>query len=162
MRSRCAASCARSREWARRSRRSYANTSLPGRSRTTSVSRRRFPPGSSTSCVGPGLGRRRLDDSGSSLGSKGPTELRAAIEAGRLQGVKGFGDRKIEQIRTALGGETRPSGAPDSRFESVYPTARRIAETLRTRSPAREVAIAGELPPGTRDRRRPRHPGHVR
>ncbi len=93
----------------------------------------------------PGLGPKTARRFWVELGIEGPTELRAAIEAGRLQGVKGFGDRKIEQIRTALGGETPAVGGSRQPIESVYPTARRIAETLRTRSPAREVAIAGSF-----------------
>ena len=93
----------------------------------------------------PGLGPKTARRFWVELGIEGPAELRASIEAGRLQGVKGFGDRKIEQIRTALGGDTPVAGGSRLPIESVYPTARRIAETLRSHSPAREVAIAGSF-----------------
>ncbi len=109
----------------------------------------------------PGLGPKTARRFWVELGIEGPTELRAAIEAGRLQGVKGFGDRKIEQIRTALGGRPGRRGLPTADRERVPHGA------TDRRDPPDPVAGPGgrdrrQLPPGTRDRRRPRHPGHVR
>jgi DNA polymerase (family X) len=93
----------------------------------------------------PGLGPKTARRFWTELGIEGPAELRAAIEAGRLNGVKGFGERKIEQLRAALATEAPGVGGSRLPIETVVPTARRIADALRTRSPARTVAIAGSF-----------------
>jgi len=93
----------------------------------------------------PGLGPKTARRFWVELGIEGPAELRAAIEAGRLNGVKGFGERKIEQIRSVLGEAQPPVGGSRLPIETVYPLARRIAEALRAGSPARDVAIAGSF-----------------
>jgi DNA polymerase (family X) len=93
----------------------------------------------------PGLGPKTARRFWVELGIEGPEQLKAAIEAGRLQGVKGFGDRKIEQLRAALAGAEPAAGGSRLPLESVYPLAQRIAQALRTGSPARDVAIAGSF-----------------
>ncbi len=107
--------------------------------------RREVPAGLVDLMRRPGLGPKTARRFWVELGIEGPAELRAAIEAGRLSGIKGFGERKIEQIRLALGGGEPVAGGTRLPIETVLPLARRIAGALRSGSPAKDVAIAGSF-----------------
>jgi DNA polymerase/3'-5' exonuclease PolX len=92
----------------------------------------------------PGLGPKTARRFWVELGIEGPAELREAIGAGRLVGVKGFGDRKIDQIREALG--TTAAG-PSARtpIEAIYPVARAIVTALQDGDAADRVEVAGSF-----------------
>lgn len=93
----------------------------------------------------PGLGPKTARRFWIELSIEGPHELAAAIAAGRLDGVKGFGSRKIDQIRAAL---SSPAGAaPSSRIpiEAAYPIAMRILTALRAEAPVERAEIAGSF-----------------
>jgi DNA polymerase (family X) len=89
--------------------------------------------------IGPKTARRFWTE----LGVEGPAELSAAIEAGRLDSLKGFGPRKIELVRKAL----VPASAPVAR--TPLRTAARVAEGivahLRRTAPIDQIEVAGSL-----------------
>jgi len=106
---------------------------------------REVPPGLLEIVRLPGLGPKTARRFWVELGVEGPAELRAAIDAGRLEGVKGFGAKKIAQIREALG--TGGAAAPSARrpIEEAYPVAIALLETLRQRAPVEQAEIAGSF-----------------
>jgi len=93
----------------------------------------------------PGLGPKTARRFWVELGVEGPAELGAAIDAGRLDGVKGFGAKKIEQMRAALA--PAPAGVSGARrpLEEAYPIARAILRALREHAPVQEAEIAGSF-----------------
>ena len=93
----------------------------------------------------PGLGPKTARRFWVELGIQGPNELRDAIAAGRLNGLKGFGDKKIEQIRTALG--VAAAGSPSARrpIEEAYPIARSLVAGLRKGADLDHVEVAGSF-----------------
>ena len=105
--------------------------------------RREFPPGildlMRLSGIGPKTARRFWVE----LGVEGPQELAAAIEAGRLTGVKGFGARKIDLVRTALAAAA--STARRMPLAEAYELAERIVGALRQSAPIDQIAVAGSL-----------------
>jgi len=105
---------------------------------------REVPPGLVEIMRLPGLGPKTARRFWVELGIEGPAELRDAIAAGRLSGVKGFGDRKVEQIQEALGAATAPPSARRP-IEEVYPVARAVVTALRAQSPADRVEVAGSF-----------------
>ena len=93
----------------------------------------------------PGLGPKTARRFWVELGLEGPNELQDAIASGKLVDVKGFGPRKIEQIRTALEQARTAPAASRAAIELVYPVAERIVRTLRERSGTDRVEAAGSL-----------------
>jgi len=91
----------------------------------------------------PGLGPKTARRFWVELGIEGPAELRTAIEAGRLNGVKGFGDRKVARILEALAAAGATPSGVRAPIESVVPLARAIVEAVRTGSPVEKIEIAG-------------------
>ena len=106
---------------------------------------REVPPGLLEIVRLPGLGPKTARRFWVDLGVEGPAELRAAIEAGRLDAMKGFGPKKIDQIRSALAASAT-SGVPDRRpIEAVYPVAIRLLHALRDGAPVDQAEIAGSF-----------------
>lgn len=107
--------------------------------------RSEVPPGVLELMRLPGIGPKTARRFWVELGVEGPAELRDAIGAGRLTGVKGFGDRKIAQIRSVV--ETTPARPSGNRIplEVAYSIARGLTEALRSRAPAQEVEVAGSF-----------------
>jgi len=94
----------------------------------------------------PGLGPKTARRFWVELGVEGPAELRDAIAAGRLVGVKGFGEKKIEQIRAALATAAAGPAASGRRpIEEVYPVAHELVTALRERTGADRVEVAGSF-----------------
>jgi DNA polymerase (family X) len=106
---------------------------------------KQVPPGILDLLRVPGLGPKTARRFWLELGVEGPAELSDAIQQGRLDGVKGFGPKKIEQIRAALvvakGG---PSGVRMP-IEAAYPIAQRLATELRAGGAAEKVELAGSF-----------------
>ncbi|MGA8302918.1 MAG: helix-hairpin-helix domain-containing protein, partial [Thermoplasmata archaeon] len=103
------------------------------------------PPGILTFLKIPGLGPKTARRFWLELGVEGPGELADAIGKGRLAGVKGFGPKKVEQIRLALvGAEGRPS---ETRLpiEIAYPIAQHLVAGLRAAGGTQEIEIAGSF-----------------
>jgi len=118
--------------------------------RTGSVSyferlKREVPPGLVELMRLPGLGPKTARRFWVELGIEGPSELRDAIAAGRLAGVKGFGEKKIEQIRSALVAAAAGPGAARRPIEEVYPVARALVNALRTGAGAERVEVGGSF-----------------
>jgi DNA polymerase/3'-5' exonuclease PolX len=106
---------------------------------------RDVPPGVVELLRLPGLGPKTARRFWVELGIEGPAELRDAIDQGRLVGVKGFGDRKIAQIRDALGAAASAPPAARAPIETIYPIARAIVAALRAGNAADRVEVAGSF-----------------
>jgi DNA polymerase (family 10) len=93
----------------------------------------------------PGLGPKTARRFWVELGIEGPAELLTALDAGRLVGVKGFGPKKIVQIRTAV--EASRTTAPGARLpiEVAFPIAQALVRGLREGAGAERVEIAGSF-----------------
>jgi DNA polymerase/3'-5' exonuclease PolX len=107
--------------------------------------RREVPPGLREIIRLPGLGPKTARRFWTELGVDGPAELSQAIAAGRLDGLKGFGPKKIEQIRTALASAT--GSAPSGRLaiEVAYPIAHRLLAGLRASGAVDQLEAAGSF-----------------
>jgi DNA polymerase/3'-5' exonuclease PolX len=103
------------------------------------------PPGVAELLRIPGLGPKTARRFWTELGVEGPAELLAAIDAGRLDGVKGFGPKKIAQVKNAV--QAARGGAASGRLpiEVAYPVAMRIVRALRERAGADRVEVAGSF-----------------
>jgi DNA polymerase (family X) len=64
--------------------------------------RRQFPPGILDLMQLPGIGPKTARRFWVELGVEGPAELAQAIDSGKLAGVRGFGEKKIAQLRQAV------------------------------------------------------------
>jgi DNA polymerase (family X) len=93
----------------------------------------------------PGLGPKTARRFWVELAIDGPDGLRSAIEAGRLDGVRGFGEKKIAQLRAMLGEAKRPGEGTRLPIELAYPLARHLVQVLAEEAGAREVALAGSF-----------------
>jgi len=93
----------------------------------------------------PGLGPKTARRFWVELGIEGPAELLSALDAGRLVGVKGFGEKKIAQIRAAV--DASRTTAPGARMpiEEAYPIAQALARGLREGAGAERVEVAGSF-----------------
>jgi len=107
--------------------------------------KREIPPGLVELMRLPGLGPKTARRFWVELGVEGLGELRDAIAAGRLDGVKGFGEKKIEQVRAALGEAAAGPVAARRPLEVVFPLARRLVQTLRERAVVDRVEVAGSF-----------------
>ncbi len=107
--------------------------------------RREVPPGIVELLRLPGLGPKTARRFWIELGLDGPAALRDAIEAGRLHGVAGFGERKVALLRSALEAFAARPTASRTPIEDVYPVARRLVDGLRGEASADRVEIAGSF-----------------
>ena len=107
--------------------------------------RAQVPPGVLELMRLPGVGPKTARRFWVELQIDGPPELVRAIAAGRLEGVKGFAEKKIGQLRAAAeaaGAGATPTRAP---IEEVWPLARAIVTALRAVPSVQEVAVAGSF-----------------
>ncbi|MCI4328790.1 MAG: helix-hairpin-helix domain-containing protein, partial [Thermoplasmata archaeon] len=105
--------------------------------------RAEIPPGivelMRSSGIGPKTARRFWTD----LGVDGPATLLAAIDAGKLEGLSGFGPKKIAKIRDALGtpaaeGRRRP-------LREAALVAEGLVSRIRAGAPVERIEVAGSL-----------------
>ncbi len=101
----------------------------------------------------PGLGPKTVRRFSVELGVEGPAELQRAIEQGRLDGLKGFGARRIELLRAALASAS--TAGRRTPLAAAFVTATAILRHLTERAPVDRVALAGSL------RRRREHVGDL-
>ena len=109
--------------------------------------KREVPPGVVELMRLPGLGPKTARRFWVELGLEGPNELSEAIAKGRLDHIKVFGPKRIEQIATALReAHAAPvAGGARSPIEVVYPVAERIVRALRAVSGTEAVEVAGSF-----------------
>jgi DNA polymerase/3'-5' exonuclease PolX len=93
----------------------------------------------------PGLGPKTARRFWVELGIEGPAELTTAIESHRLDGVKGFGPKKIEQIRAALAAASARPAAGRMPIDRAYPVARRLLDGLRGSGAVEQIEVAGSF-----------------
>ncbi len=107
--------------------------------------RSEIPPGLLELLRLPGIGPKTTRRFWTELGVTARSELGAAVAAGRLDGLAGFGPRKIALVRTALEAAARGPAPARVPIESVYALARSIRDTLRDRAPTERVELAGSF-----------------
>jgi len=107
--------------------------------------KREVPPGLIELMRLPGLGPKTARRFWVELSVEGPAELRDAIAAGRLQGLKGFGEKKIEQLRGALSAPAAGSGPARRPIEEVYPVALGLVRAIRAGAVVDRVEVAGSF-----------------
>ncbi|HSH45303.1 MAG TPA: helix-hairpin-helix domain-containing protein, partial [Longimicrobiales bacterium] len=91
-----------------------------------------------------GLGPKRIRTLHERLGVETPEDLRAAVEAGRVGALPGFGPATVRRIREGLAFVDRSAGR--RRQPDAYATADRLIGHLEAAAPTiREVRITGEL-----------------
>jgi DNA polymerase/3'-5' exonuclease PolX len=108
--------------------------------------RAQVPPGIRELMRLPGVGPKTARRFWIEIHVEGPQELAQAIEAGKLVGVSGFGEKKIEQLRSGLaalgkgtdGGERRP-------ILDAWVIAEDLRDRLRTGAPVDQIVVAGSL-----------------
>ncbi|MCI4355334.1 MAG: helix-hairpin-helix domain-containing protein, partial [Thermoplasmata archaeon] len=105
--------------------------------------RRSVPPGILEIMRLPGIGPKTARRFWIEVGVEGPQELMAAVEAGRLAGLKGFGPRKIELVRKALQPASTPGPRTPLRVAALRADA--IVGALRAASPVDQIEVAGSL-----------------
>ncbi len=93
----------------------------------------------------PGLGPKTARRFWTELGIEGTAELLAAIDAGQLNGVKGFGPKKIAQVRAAVDTARAAPATGRIPLELAYPIAQRIVRALRASAGADRVEVAGSF-----------------
>ncbi|MCI4373031.1 MAG: helix-hairpin-helix domain-containing protein [Thermoplasmata archaeon] len=93
----------------------------------------------------PGLGPKTARRFWVELGIAGPTELLTALDAGRLVGVKGFGEKKIAQIRAAVTASRASTPGARLSIEVAYPIAQALVRALREGAGAERVEVAGSF-----------------
>jgi DNA polymerase/3'-5' exonuclease PolX len=103
------------------------------------------PPGLTEIMRLPGLGPKTAHRFWKEFGIEGPKELGDAVAAGKLEGVKGFGPKKIAQIREVLA--PAPAGTSSARrpIDAAYPLALRILTALRADAAVERAEIAGSF-----------------
>jgi len=107
--------------------------------------RGQVPPGVLELMRLPGVGPKTARRFWAELGISGPAQLSEAIAAGRLSGVKGFAEKRVGQLRSAVGEVAAPSPSERMPIERAWPLARAIVEALRAVPTVHEVAVAGSL-----------------
>ncbi|HEV2449616.1 MAG TPA: helix-hairpin-helix domain-containing protein [Thermoplasmata archaeon] len=108
--------------------------------------RAQVPPGIRELMRLPGVGPKTARRFWIEIKVEGPQELAQAIEAGKLVGVSGFGEKKIEQLRSGLaalgqgadGGSRRP-------ILEAWLIAEELREALRSSAPVDQLVVAGSL-----------------
>jgi DNA polymerase (family 10) len=103
------------------------------------------PPGILTLLRIPGLGPKTARRFWLELGVEGPAELADAIEKHRLDGVKGFGPKKIEQIRVALAAAQGSAPAARLPIEVATEIAHRLVSGLRAAGGVEQIELAGSF-----------------
>ena len=107
--------------------------------------RAQVPPGVLELMRLPGVGPKTARRFWTELGIAGPPQLAEAIVAGRLQGVRGFAEKRIAQLRATseAAGTAPPTGRVP--IEQAWPLAGAIVHALRAVPTVEEVEVAGSL-----------------
>ncbi len=114
-----------------------------GRLRYYEKLRSDVPPGVVQIMKIPGVGPKTAKLLYESLGIESVEELREAASAGRVQGIKGLGPKKVDNILRGI--ELRAATEGRELIGAVLPWAERIVDSLRRHSPVQSIAVAGSL-----------------
>lgn len=90
-----------------------------------------------------GLGGKKAKELYEEHGIRSVAELQAAAETGALAGIKGFGDKVIEQIKKSLG--VRKASAGRSRLDKAYEEAALLLQRIEASGLAEKAIVSGEL-----------------
>ena len=104
-----------------------------------------FPPGVLELMAIPGIGPKTTGRFYTELHVDSPAALAQAIDQGRLNGLAGFGPKKIENLREAL--RAVAAAPPSSRIPllAAWRLARSILQELSRRTPVDALQIAGSV-----------------
>jgi DNA polymerase/3'-5' exonuclease PolX len=92
----------------------------------------------------PGVGPKTARRFWTELGVDGPATLTSAVEGGRLNGVRGFGEKKIAQLRATL---AAAHGGPGDRLplERAWPIAERLTAQIAKVPGVHDLTVAGSF-----------------
>ena len=110
--------------------------------------RAQVPPGLLQIMGIPGFGPKTARRFWVELKVETPAELAAAVEAGRLNGVKGFGPRKIQVLKDGLAALGAAGGAASGARHPIlvaWELAEALTSALRSAAPVRDLTVAGSL-----------------
>jgi DNA polymerase (family 10) len=109
--------------------------------------RAKFPPGLLEVMRLPGFGPKRARRLYDELGVDSLDSLRAAAEAGRIRGLRGFGEKVEENVIRVLSEYEADGGSRPARLllSKALPIAEQIVEALRAHPAAHRVEVAGSL-----------------
>src|SRR5919197_3605085 len=109
--------------------------------------RAKFPPGLLEVMRLPGFGPKRARRLYDELGVDSLDALRMAAEAGRIRGLRGFGEKGEENLIRVLSEYEGDGGGRPARLllSKALPIAEQIVDALRAHPAAHRVAVAGSL-----------------
>jgi DNA polymerase (family X) len=107
--------------------------------------RQTFPPGVLELMRIPGIGPKTTGRFYLELHLDSPAALAQAIDAGRLNGIAGFGPRKIENLREALRAVAAAPPSARTPLLTAWRLARSVMEELSRRTPVHDLAVAGSV-----------------
>jgi DNA polymerase (family X) len=105
-----------------------------------------FPPGIIELSGVPGLSVRKIQGLHEALGITSIADLKAAAEAGRIKGIKGFGAKTEQQLLETLS-DKRKRGKSEKRLHIHHAlrTAEQVANYLQTARDTSQISFAGAL-----------------
>ena len=104
-----------------------------------------FPPGVLQLMAIPGIGPKTTGRFYIELHIDSPAALADAIDQGRLNGLPGFGPRKIEKLRDALRAVAAAPSPTRTPLLAAWRLARSILQELSRRTPVDNIEIAGSV-----------------
>lgn len=119
---------------------------LTGESSVLLGLRQEFPPGIIELSGVPGLSISKIKTLHEALGITSVGELKAALEAGKVRDVKGFGAKTEQALLAALANHRRRARAPERlHLHRALQTAEQISNYLETAPGLLELSFAGSL-----------------
>lgn len=107
--------------------------------------REAFPPGVLELMRIPGIGPKTTGRFYLELHLDSPAALAEAIDQGRLNGLAGFGPKKIANLREALQAAAGAPPAARTPLRTAWRLARSVISELSRRTPVRDILAAGSL-----------------
>jgi DNA polymerase (family X) len=107
--------------------------------------RETFPPGVLELMRIPGIGPKTTGRFFAELHIDSPAALAQAIDQGRLNGLAGFGPRKIENLREALHAVAAAPPSTRTPLLIAWRLARSVIQELSRRTPVHDIAVAGSV-----------------
>lgn len=119
---------------------------LTGESSVLRGLRKEFPPGIIELSGVPGLSISKIKTLHDALGVTSVAELKAAAEAGKIKGIKGFGAKtEAKLIETIAGHRQRAKAEERLHLHRALQSATQIINYLQTARDTSEISIAGSL-----------------